>query len=112
MIAVIAVNAVMLTVIAVTQVWGNDREMMTTDCCGGVYYGRVQPQPAASLRTVALATPMISPQPGGALCVLNGTNAGDCRRLAKGDADSLSSVTLDKPFTAPLDASSIITIVP
>jgi len=94
-----------------TQVWGNDREMMTTDCCGGVFFGYVKPQDSELLK-VSLSSPMISPQPGGALCVLNGTSAGDCRRLAQGKADSLTSMTLDRPFAVALDATSLITIIP
>ena len=96
-----------------TQVWGNDREMMTTDCCGGVYYGHVAPQSTAAPSTaLTLASPMTSPQPGGALCVLEGTGAGDCRRLAVGASDSATAVTLAAPFAAPLDASSLVTLVP
>ena len=59
------------------MVWGNDREMMTTDCCGGVYFGGVA---ACNGTRVTLAAEPAGPQPGGALCVLNGTSAGDCRR--------------------------------
>ena len=91
------------------MVWGNDREMMTTDCCGGVYYGRVREESAEGT-CVHLAGTMIYPQPGGALCVLNGTNAGDCRRVASGG--NLTAVFLNKKFASPLDASSLVTIVP
>jgi len=95
-----------------TMVWGNDREMMTTDCCGGVYFGKVRPQTESNLTRVDLTGMMAYPQPGGALCVLNGTNAGDCRRVASGGNDNLRWVRLDRPFASPLDETSLITILP
>lgn len=61
------------------MVWGNDREMMTCDGGGGVYYGTAT-APLGST-TVTLSSPASGPQPGGALCVLNGTGTGECRRV-------------------------------
>jgi len=58
-------------------VWGNDREMMTCDGGGGVYYG-----PATSNGTiVTLATKASSSQNGGAMCVVKGDSTGECRRV-------------------------------
>lgn len=55
------------------SVWGNDREMMTSDAGGGVYAGfvKLQTDPLA----VHLARPAEGTQPGGAMCVLSGTGA-------------------------------------
>ena len=51
------------------------------------------------------------PSPGSALCVLNGTNAGDCRRVTTMAADNMT-LNVDYPFVAPLDDSSVVTVVP
>ena len=80
-----------------------------TDCCGGVYFGGIASDDGAG--AVVLSESQVSPQPGGALCVLNGTNAGDCRRLAAG-GDGATAIALDRPFAAPLDDSSIVTVIP
>lgn len=75
------------------QVWGNDREMMTSDAGGGVYSGNVKAQAAGST-TVTLAIQAHGTQPGGAMCVLGGTGAGECRRV-------LSSSSQPTPPLAP-----------
>eukprot|EP00039_Didymoeca_costata_P023790 m.8277 g.8277 ORF g.8277 m.8277 type:complete len:915 (-) comp3864_c0_seq1:40-2784(-) len=68
------------------MVWGNDREMMTCDGGGGVYYG-----PATSSGThVSLPTAASNSQPGGALCVLKGTGTGECRRVVSNAAGNAS----------------------
>ena len=55
-----------------TMVWGNDREMMTSDAGGGVYAGMVKAQSADAPLRIELATTATGTQPGGALCVLSG----------------------------------------
>jgi hypothetical protein len=60
-------------------VWGNDREMMTSDAGGGVYSGHVKAQAAGST-VVTLATPAHGTQPGGAMCALRST-AATCHTL-------------------------------
>jgi hypothetical protein len=65
-----------------TQVWGNDREMMTCDGGGGVYFGTAAaPKPGDGATTIRLSHPAAGPQPGGALCILAGPGAGECRRV-------------------------------
>lgn len=59
-----------------TMVWGNDREMMTCDGGGGVYFGHA----TSAGDIVTLASPAAGPQPGGGVCVLQGTGTGECRR--------------------------------
>ena len=51
---------------------------MTFDGGGGVYYGAARTEQNASV--ISLMSPASNPQPGGAVCVLAGTNAGECRR--------------------------------
>ena len=80
-------------------IWGNDREMMTCDGGGGVYYG-----PATSAGTeVTLAAPAAGPQPGGAVCVLSGTGTGQCRRAIKNGATNPSG---------PVTPRSPVAVVP
>ena len=64
------------------MVWGNDREMMTCDGGGGVYYGQASTNLSSSGGTrIELAQAAAGPQPGGAMCVLLGTGTGECRRV-------------------------------
>lgn len=46
------------------MVWGNDREMMTSDAGGGVYYGGVASYDGAKL-SLALSETADGTQPGG-----------------------------------------------
>merc|ERR1712070_381285 len=85
---------------------------MTTDCCcfgASCYFGGVKTQVPGS-RSAILTGAVTGAMPGGAFCVLNGTNAGDCRRIAAGG--NASELMLDQPFAAPLDETSIVTTVP
>ena len=59
------------------MVWGNDREMMTCDGGGGVYFGGATSKGTA----VTLSTASHGSQPGGSICVLSGTGTGECRRV-------------------------------
>eukprot|EP00041_Stephanoeca_diplocostata_P029767 m.886641 g.886641 ORF g.886641 m.886641 type:complete len:955 (-) comp23627_c0_seq5:567-3431(-) len=92
-----------------TMVWGNDREMMTCDNGGGVYYGAVLP--AANARhsnetrqvpetLIHLNTSASAAQPGGAMCVLQGTGTGECRRVIKNPATNSKAVNLDPVIAA------------
>ena len=99
-----------------SMVWGNDREMLTTDSGppSGVYQGGVVPQATATVQLV-LAAPAAGAMQGGALCVLAGAATGECRRVLKsGTAASKFSAgwEVDRPFTVPLDGGSHITILP
>ena len=59
------------------MVWGNDREMMTCDGGGGVYFGAATSKGAV----VTLGGKASGAQPGGSVCVLRGTGTGECRRV-------------------------------
>lgn len=85
------------------MVWGNDREMMTSDAGGGVYVGFVEAQTEGALNQVTLSEAAAGPQPGGAFCVLSGTNTGDCRRVVS----STSSGPL-KPPAVPATMASVV----
>jgi len=84
---------------------------MTFDCCGGSYLGNITSDDGAT--TIVLENELISANPGGALCVLNGTNAGDCRRIITyNNETNMNTLNIDKPFVVPLDTTSIVTAVP
>ena len=72
------INSVVALVVLLHQ--GNDREMMTSDAGGGVYYGGVASYDGAK-RRLALSDAAGGTQPGGVLCVLDGTGTGECRRV-------------------------------
>ena len=82
-----------------TMVWGNDREMMTSDAGGGVYAGMVKAQTARQPLRIELAVPATGAQPGGALCVLSGTGTGECRRVISSSAakENLMPPAVPKP---------------
>eukprot|EP00040_Diaphanoeca_grandis_P025574 m.141853 g.141853 ORF g.141853 m.141853 type:complete len:943 (+) comp30217_c0_seq1:33-2861(+) len=83
-------------------VWGNDREMMTCDGGGGVYYG-----PATSTGTlVTLATKASSAQNGGALCVLLGDVTGECRRVIGNPSVAPGTPVKDSPIAATTCSSA------
>lgn len=95
---------------SMSMVWGNDREMMTLDGGGGVYYGHVKPSTRGATSIVLLKSAQAA-QPGGALVVLNGTGTGQYRRIV-GSTSSNTVWELESPFDVSLDASSIVTIIP
>ena len=89
------------------MVWGNDREMMTCDGGGGVYFGG-----ATSVGTaVSLANAASGAQPGGAMCVLAGTGTGECRRVVSARAGPPPPPPPPGP-TSPLAANSAAVLVP
>jgi len=106
-----------------SQVWGNDREMMTCDGGGGAFFGHIMPLTPTSVRTAHAARGI---QPGGAICVLEGTNTGACRRVISGlSATTVCNktqkahflcperhFTFDTPFPSPLDGTSLVSIMP
>ena len=140
------------------MVWGNDREMMTSDAGGGVYWGRVvtgkkqnkdqisvassasasaSEKDAATTTTTSTTSTSTSSravrsfnqdndtitlldwvggtQPGGAMCVLEGTNTGQCRRVIQSGSNETNYTegwTINKPFSLPLDDTSKIAIMP
>ena len=102
------------------MVWGNDREMMTCDGGGGVYYGGARA--AAGSTRIALAAPATGKQPGGALCILAGRGTGECRRVVsshvetsgspEAPANNMSVFDITRPFSVSLDRTSMVTIMP
>jgi hypothetical protein len=155
------------------MIWGNDREMMTSDAGGGVYWGAVVPQETSkhpqifniqysifniqhftnsminncvltffSLSSLSLLVSMCTVlssypagtssssnpltaitlvdwvggvQPGGAMCVLQGSNTGQCRRVVTSgtpESNYTRGWSINIPFAIPLDSSSRIAIMP
>eukprot|EP00051_Salpingoeca_urceolata_P024169 m.421658 g.421658 ORF g.421658 m.421658 type:complete len:919 (-) comp20198_c0_seq6:105-2861(-) len=87
-------------------VFGGDREMMTLDGGGGVYYGPVEGPPATSGTQLKLAAEAQGTQPGGAVCVLAGKGTGQCRRIVSSPGAAAAGVaaqpaTQSRPGTAP-----------
>lgn len=95
-------------------VYGYDRETLTFDAAGGAYLGRVA---SVSGVTVELAADpefrRYAKNPvnwvGTALCVMDGTGAGQYRRVVK---HSGRTWEIDRPFAVLPDTSSVISIVP
>lgn len=95
---------------SMSMVWGNDREMMTLDGGGGVYFGLIEKATHGSA-SVTIAKPATGPQPAGAVCILNGTGTGQCRRIVSSSADH-KTWTLDMPYAKTPDATSTVVIIP
>ena len=116
--------------------YGGDREMMTLDTLQAYYFGPVQGS-ATGAPTVTLApcasasagasgaapcVPTTSGQDvlGGVVSVMNGTGAGQARRIvawvatcgAGGHSGLCPTIELDQPFEPPLDATSYVSISP
>ena len=90
--------------------WGQDREIMTFDG-GGIGYGGALASVDAS-GTVIKSARLCHPThifTGGSLLILNGTGAGQVRRLISWGAakdGSGCTFTIDSPFATTLDPSS------
>ena len=90
---------------------GWDREAITTDGPGGFYFGAAT---LTSPRELAIGavdpkTSRPSSWAGAGVFVLSGAGVGQWARVAERDG---SRVTLDRELSAPLDATSEVTIVP
>ena len=96
------------------MIWGNDREMMTSDAGGGVYWGAISVTDSHT-GELTLKDWVGGIQPGGAMCILQGTATGECRRVVQ-SGTSASNYTQgwlpNKPFSVPLDATSRLAIMP
>jgi len=82
---------------------GWDREAMTSDAGGEVYFGKIA---AVDDRTLRLATEPQSGRPdwtGAGVFVLAGKGAGQYRRVVRHEA---STVEVDQPWTVPPDVNS------
>lgn len=97
-----------------TGVWGYDREMLTFDAAAGAYLGTVA---AVAGTTVTLAADPkfqrykhdASDWTDTALCVLDGTGAGQYRRVVRHQGRAWE---VDRPFSIPPQTDSVISIVP
>ena len=89
------------------HIFGYDREAMTSDAGGGAYLGKVAKAEGATLTLAADATFGDRPWLGAGLFILDGTGAGQYRRIKSTDG---RIVTLDRPWLVPPDATSLISI--
>jgi hypothetical protein len=84
---------------------------------GGVYFGGVAAYTETTPNTysIDLSQQAYGTQPGGAMCVLQGTGTGECRRVVVSGKNT-SNYTLgwqvNRPFSVPLDQTSRIAIMP
>merc|ERR1712032_1358418 len=90
---------------------------MTLDTLQGYYFGRVHPTSDASTSlTLGPGIPSSQDQVplGGAVTVLNGTGAGQVRRIVSWPnvSQSASTLIIDKPFDVALDATSFVSVSP
>lgn len=104
-------------------VFGNDREVMTFDCAGGLYFG-----PLASVSpdelTLTLASDAWPAQSmewggfaGGSIAIVNGTGTGQYRRIVVPGVNATAAPSnrtwvIDSPFVPSPDASSIVQVLP
>ena len=92
------------------RVWAGDREMMTFDPVNGHYFGHA----VAVNQTVFQLTNgnglAVNASLGGALSVLDGTGAGQYRRIVA--VPNNETVIVDRPFATPLDATSLVQFGP
>ena len=101
---------------SIAEVWGGDREVLTYDNAGGAYFGPLASSSPSSVRitTAGPRIPLNRSQPGmnsvgngwvvegGALVVLNGTGAGQIRRIVKCVSDR------EWQIDAPLDTIALM----
>jgi hypothetical protein len=88
------------------NMFGWDREAMTTDAGGAAYYGTVA---SATGTKVEFATDVDWKRDwtGAGVFVLGGAGQGQYRQIVHTDG---RDVTVDKPWQIPLDSSSVITV--
>ena len=104
---------------SIRQVWGNDREVLTYDSPGQAFYGRLQKDPTGTSTKLYAATgpgfidwtkrTWFRPPQGGVMVVINGTGAGQSRRIVNGDVTSSSAwFELDSPFDIPVEEDGLV----
>jgi hypothetical protein len=87
---------------------GGDRESITSDASGGIYYG---PIASCSGTTLTLPEAIKTPDPrwlGAGVFILNGTGHGQWRRAVGYDGDKIE---LDRPWDLAPDRTSIVSVV-
>ena len=87
---------------------GYDREMMTLDGGGGLFWGGVASADGTAL-VLTHNTSRAECMPGGNACVLDGAATGQCRRIIS--CDGRRKLRLEAPFASKLDGSSKLSIV-
>lgn len=92
--------------------WAGDREFMTFDPVNGDFNGPVivDPDNRTLLTTVGGQGSVSSSMLGGAVSILDGTGAGQVRRLV--GLVNHTQFVIDAPFSVPLDSTSIIQVGP
>lgn len=100
----------------IRNVWGNDREVMTYDNRGNQYFGTVMGISADGVNITTYGRGASSGNGngydvrGGAMVVVNGTGAGQIRRIIDfsldDDRNGSGWFTLNAPFSSPLQVSS------
>jgi hypothetical protein len=103
----------------ISQVWGNDREVMTYDNAGNAYYGHIAKTDGTKLTIASGFDPKshsyTNRVEGGAMVVVSGTGAGQYKRIVSwpGSINGTSGVfEIDSPLAAPLDATSVVEVMP
>ena len=107
----------------ISQVWGNDREVMTYDNAGNAYYGPIaSTSPDGTKLTIAQGFDPKSQSytdrvEGGALVVISGTGAGQYRRITSWPLPSCHGTgqcvfDIDSKLTVALDATSTVEVMP
>lgn len=106
---------------------GADHELLTMDGGGGAYYGGIDSTSGDGLTLTLSKDPIFAGyyppgyQPrllnytGGCVCVLSGMGQGQWRRVVSNDwgvGGTNRSWVVTHPFTLPLDATSLLSIVP
>jgi hypothetical protein len=108
---------------AVSSVMGGDRELLSMDGGGGAYLGAVESAAGTALRLAAdpVFAGYIPPGPRlfnyteACVVVLDGAGKGQVARVAANawaPGGDNRSWTIDAPFAVPLDATSVVSIVP
>ncbi|MCE5238981.1 NEW3 domain-containing protein [bacterium] len=89
-----------------TDMFGWDREAMTSDAGGGAYFGKVAAS-TPTVTTTAEDTKDGARWGGGGVYILDGKGMGQYRRVA---AINGREITVDRPWDVPPDATSILTV--
>jgi hypothetical protein len=95
------------------DLYGSDREAVTTDGPGGYFYGRVRPLGKLRVQlgeALEISKPK-APWKGAAFFILGGTGIGEVARVMSYDAEN-QVVYLETPLQVLPDTSSIVTITP
>ncbi|MBU0607736.1 MAG: right-handed parallel beta-helix repeat-containing protein [Armatimonadetes bacterium] len=86
---------------------GWDREAMTSDAGGGLYYGPIAQATGATLTLPEALNPGRRNWAGAAVFIFSGKGWSQYRRVAKVEGDT---VTVDRPWDVPPDATSLVGI--